>query len=63
MQPNRELEPRGLIDDSVENETILSEDALHQLGKSLTKFFPSNVDDLEEGALTYGFDRQAGERY
>ena len=46
---------------SNENETVLSEDALRQLSKSLTGFIQKNVDDLEQGAFTYGHCLQAEE--
>ncbi len=63
MEVNNEPEPQDLINGSMENGAILSEDALRQLSKSLTKLIPSNVDSLEDGALLYGFHRQDGEDY
>lgn len=55
------LEPQSLVNDSKENEAILSEDALRQLSKSLTKLVPSDVDILEKDVLEYGSHKQNGE--
>ncbi len=63
MEVNNEPEPQDLINGSMENGAILSEDALRQLSKSLTRLIPSNVDSLEDGAFAYGFHRQDREDY
>lgn len=61
MDSHEELEPQSLVNDSKENEAILSEDALRQLSKSLTKLVPSDVDILEKDVLEYGSHKQNGE--
>ena len=63
MEFSKECEPQDLISGSNDNRTVLSEDALRQLSKSLTGLIPNNVDSPEKGAFAYGFYRQAEEDY
>ena len=63
MEVIKEREPRGLINDSDENKTLPSEDALRQLSKSLTALIPDKIDSLDEGGLAYGFPKQTGGDY
>ena len=63
MEANEECEPQGLIYGSIDGEPVLSEDALRQLSKTLTKIIPHSVDGLEKSTYAYGFDWQAGEDY
>lgn len=63
MELNKERELQDLTHGSNEIKTILSEDALRQLSKSLMRLIPNNVENLEEGAFAYGICRQAEEDY
>ena len=63
MEANSEPESKGLINGSIDNESVLSEDALRQLSKTMTKIIPHSFDGLEKSTYAYGFDRQAEEDY
>lgn len=57
MELNKKRELQDLTHGSNEIKTILSEDALRQLSKSLMRLIPNNVENLEEGAFAYGIYR------
>lgn len=61
MDSHEESEPQSLINDSKENRAILSEDALRQLSKSLTRLVPSDVNKLDKDILEYGLHKQTGD--
>lgn len=61
MDSHQESKSQSLINDSKENEVILSEDALRQLSKSLTRLVPTDFNILEKDVLEYGFHKQTGE--
>ena len=54
METNHECEPKDLISGSNEIRAILSEDALRQLSRSVTKLIPNDVDNLGEDIFAYG---------
>ena len=59
MDVNKEREILDLIDNTSENKAILSEDALRQLSKSLTKLIPKTVESRGDSVFAYGFPAQA----
>lgn len=61
MNPHENPEPQDPINGSKKNEAILSENALRQLNKSLTKLVPSDVDILDKDVLEYESHEQNGE--
>ena len=61
MEAEEEPEPQETINSSNGNITVLSEDALRQLSKSLTKIISNDVNGLENGVVAYGLQNRTTE--
>ena len=61
MNSHKEPQPQDPINGSKKEEAILSEDALRQLSKSLTRLIPNDVEIVEKNAFAYGFHKQTEE--
>ena len=61
MEAEEEPEPQEIINSSNGIITVLSEDALRQLSKSLTKIISNDVNGLENGVVAYGLQKRTPE--